>query len=472
MLITDRNNISIYILIAGLVTELYYLAFLIFSNKDIPLYMFVYLEAFLIMLLSFYFVKNLNENTLEKENTKKEKQTSKGKKQNTILKFISKSLKIKNPKRLKLPLIIILFGVLFRLTLFPTLPTTSDDVYRYLWEGKVLATGHNPYITQPNDSSLIPLRDEVYKKVTYKDIPAIYPPLSQLAFTAAYVIKKNNVTALKLIYLLSELITLIFLLKLLDLKKKNLNYIILYAWLPLSIMEYFINAHLDPIGIMFMMMFVYFSEKNRHILSSVTFSLAVLSKLYPVILFPLIFKKFGFKKSLIFSLITAILITTVYLPFLNWKLTTFSALMNYLSNWEFNGSIYKILKYFLENGDLAKIISGISFVVLLGAISYKYNNFTKAAYGIFISLIIFSVTLYPWYLGWIAALNPFAAFYSVTSLLFTSNFTNFTPFSPVWKEYLTVLLIQYIPFFIFLILDIFRLRNEKRKIKKTITVNF
>ncbi len=465
MLTTDNKNILIYILLAGLVTELYYIAFLIFSNKDIPLYMFIYLETFLIMLLSFYFVKNINE---IKSGEKKEKK----KKSNSFFILLSNVLKIDSPQRLKLPFVIILFGLLFRLTLFPALPTTSNDVYRYLWEGKVLSAGHNPFTTAPQDSSLENLRDEVYYKVTFKDVPAIYPPVSQLVFAAGYYIKKNSVTALKLIYLLCELITLLFLLKLLELKKKNLNYIILYSWLPLSIMEYFINAHLDPVGIMFMVMFIYFSEKEKHILSSVTFSLAVLSKLYPVILFPLIIKKFGLKKTFIFTIISIILVTSIYLPFLNWNFTAFSALKNYLSNWEFNGSTYNLLKYFLDDGNLAKIICGSAFILTVGIISLRYKDFTKAAYGVFIGLIIFSVTLYPWYLGWIAALNPVAAYYSVTSLLFTSNFTNFTPLAPVWKEYLIVLLIQYIPFFILLVLDIFWLKTDKRDQKKSLSVNF
>ena len=305
MLNTEKNNIFIYILLAGLVTELYYLAFLLFNDENIPLYMFIYLETFLIMLFSFYFVKNLNGNNSDGENEK-------NKKHNFVLLFFSKALKIKNPERLKLPLTIIFFGLFFRLTLFPALPTTSNDVYRYLWEGKVLAAGYNPFTLAPNDTSLIPLRDEVYSKVTFKDISAIYPPISQFVFAAGYGIKNNSVAALKLIYLLCELFTLLILLKLLDLKKKNLNYIILYAWLPLSIMEYFINAHLDPIGIMFMIMFIYFMEREKLILSSVVFSLAILSKLYPIILFPLVIKKLGLKKTFVFALLTAILVITLF----------------------------------------------------------------------------------------------------------------------------------------------------------------
>ena len=165
-------------------------------------------------------------------------------------------------------------------------------------------------------------------------------------------------------------------------------------------------------------------------------------------------------------MITTVLVTTFYLPFLNRDFSTFTALSNYLSNWEFNGPVYNILKYFLNDGNLIRLISGSAFVITTGIIAFVYKNFTKAAYAVFIALIVFSSTIYPWYLGWIAVLNPIPAFYSVTSLLFTSNFTNFTPLAPVWREYLLILLIQYVPFFILLVLDVFRLRNEKRETKK------
>ncbi len=40
--------------------------------------------------------------------------------------------------------LVIVLGVLFRLTLVPHGVVGSDDIYRYLWDGKVSAAGINP----------------------------------------------------------------------------------------------------------------------------------------------------------------------------------------------------------------------------------------------------------------------------------------------------------------------------------------
>src|SRR5262245_32941646 len=37
--------------------------------------------------------------------------------------------------------LIFLFGIAFRLVLVPTTPTLSDDMFRYVWDGRVQANG-------------------------------------------------------------------------------------------------------------------------------------------------------------------------------------------------------------------------------------------------------------------------------------------------------------------------------------------
>ena len=144
----------------GLISELFYLAFLVLNkDRDIPLYMFIYFESFILFFLAYFIIqrKQFADSSDEKNNR-------------------------------KILFLIVAFGMIFRLTLIPTSYTTSDDVHRYLWEGKVIANGFNPYTASPNDSSLAHLRDENYEKVTFKHIPAIYPPLSQAVFALNYFI--------------------------------------------------------------------------------------------------------------------------------------------------------------------------------------------------------------------------------------------------------------------------------------------
>ncbi len=408
----------------GLISELFYLAFLVLNkDRDITLYMFIYFESFILFFFAYFILqKKLHEESVEEDNR-------------------------------KILFLIIAFGIIFRFTLLPTSYTTSDDVHRYLWEGKVIANGFNPYTTSPDDSSLTHLRDENYEKVTFKHIPAIYPPLSQVVFTLNYFVAGNGTKFLKILYMICELLTLIFLSKLLELKGKDPKLVLLYAWLPLPILEYFNNAHLDVIGITFLVMFVYYFEKQKFNLASVLLALAFLSKLLAVLLLPLVIKKLGIKKSFIFYAIFLSVSVIFYLPFTFNNLDVLTGLFKYLSRWEFNGSVYNIIKAAFSSGQIARLFCAVMLSLSVLIIAIRYKDFTRAVFAVFLCIIIFSTTLYPWYLGWIAALNILNPFYSVMSLFFTINFSNFTPLAPVWKEYPVVWIIQYIPFYGLLIYD-------------------
>ena len=45
---------------------------------------------------------------------------------------------------------ILLVGIGYRLTLAPMRPITTSDVYRYLWEGRLVNQGHNPFAERPD----------------------------------------------------------------------------------------------------------------------------------------------------------------------------------------------------------------------------------------------------------------------------------------------------------------------------------
>jgi hypothetical protein len=422
------KNKSFIVILSGSLIELLLILFDAYNrNGNMPLYLFIYFEIFLLFSLTFFLIKN---HLLQDENQK-----------------------IFN---VSLPVFIIITGIIFRITVIPAVPTTSPDVFRYIWEGKITAHAINPYQTPPDSRILTQFRTDLWAKVGFKSMTSIYPPLAQVSFLIGYIISGESVWGLKVIYLICEIITLIFLLKLLRLKKINPSYIILYAWLPIPIMEYFINAHIDVVGITFFILFLYHIEKGRNILSPVFFALSFLVKFYPIMIFPLLIKKIGIKRLVPFTLIFLLTTLIFYIPFLTSDFAIKNSLTTYLLHWEFNGSVYNLIKSF-SDGAVARIICSVLLVISIGVISYKYGNFLNGVFGVMLSFVIFATTIYPWYLGWIAALNPFLTFYSVFSLLFTSNFSNFTPMGRVWQEYWQVLIIEYIPFFLLLYFD---LRNK------------
>lgn len=413
---------------AGIIIEILYVLFVVFQGdeKSIPTYILIYALSFILFYSAYRLIIILNKNNTPSE-------------------------------RNKLLYLIVLFGVLFRVTLIPSDPSTSGDVYRYLWEGKVTANGHNPFELSPDDKALEYLHTkDLPRLVTYKNMTAIYPPFSQYIFASAYLLTEENDTGLKLIYLLAELVTMLYIIKILRFRNQNPLLILMYAWLPLPVMEYFINSHIDAVGIMFFIMFVYYSLQNRYILASIPFALGVLTKLYPLIFIPLLIKKFGLRKTLVFVLTATVIIALFFVPFLSPQSDSASqSLSTYLRKWSFNGSLFKVVYWITNSGYDTRSLMLALMVVSIGNIAIKYKDFLKGVYGVLICFIIFSATLYPWYLGWIAAVNPMFVFASVTSLLFTSNFSNFTPMADKWTEYWWVIIIQYLPFYALLIKEVY-----------------
>ena len=80
--------------------------------------------------------------------------------------------------------VILLFGVLMRIALVPLDPPyLSTDIYRYIWDARVQASGVSPYDYVPADPNLRHLRDaDIYQKINRKDYAhTIYPPAAQIA---------------------------------------------------------------------------------------------------------------------------------------------------------------------------------------------------------------------------------------------------------------------------------------------------
>jgi len=423
------KRIFFVMLLAAILCEILYVAYLTINlqSKNIPAYMCFYGVLFLVYLFAVLFIKRRPTHLHEERLTKN-----------------------------KLFLLVLIGGIVFRATLIPSQITTSDDVYRYVWEGKVLCNGYNPYQHAPSDTALSLLHSkDLPAKVTFKNNAAIYPPVAQILFAANYLISGEKEYGLKLFYLIFEIITMIFIALILKERRKDPALIVYYAWLPLPVMEFFVNVHVDPVGIAFFVMFLYFIIKDNIPAAALSFAFSFLAKLYPVFILPLIIKKIGFKKTVIFGAIIAAVIICSFLPFIPRNRFFAEFLFKYLANWQFNGSFYNIFQSLLHDGHQAKLICNVLLIVSIIGIAIFYKDFLRAVCFSFIAVIAFTATIYPWYLGWVAAINPVLGLYSVTWLFFTVNLSNFTPLGPVWKEYSWVLLVEYIPFYLLLGYDFF-----------------
>src|SRR5438876_5057436 len=81
-------------------------------------------------------------------------------------------------------IIVIVFAALFRLSILFSPPYLSDDIYRYIWDGRVQAAGINPYRYIPADPALAHLRDDaIYPRINRRNYArTIYPPIAEAVY--------------------------------------------------------------------------------------------------------------------------------------------------------------------------------------------------------------------------------------------------------------------------------------------------
>ena len=97
-------------------------------------------------------------------------------------------------------------AALMRLAVLLAPPYLSDDINRYVWDGRVEAAGINPYRYVPADPHLAALRDEtIFPKINRSDYaPTIYPPVAEYIFFLGTRLRASS-TAMKATLLVFEL---------------------------------------------------------------------------------------------------------------------------------------------------------------------------------------------------------------------------------------------------------------------------
>jgi len=344
--------------------------------------------------------------------------------------------------------LIIVTGLLFRAVLLFTEPVTSDDHYRYLWEGKMILAGENPYQIPPNDPRLLHLQESTLPKlVAFPSYTTIYPPLAQLVFAGGYAVSGDSTLGIKLMLLIVEFGSLFLLLSLLRHYKLSPNYILLYAWLPLIPFEFFVNTHIDGFAVFFLLLFLLMLAKEKSaLLTGLAAGAACALKPYAVFALPLILRKRGFKQTLIIGTAALAFALIVYIPFLNAEKSVFDSFSKYMGKWHFNASAYFIFKEWL-GASLARTVVLLSLAASLLIIAFRYTNFNRALVFCFILAIVFGPTNYPWYMIWLAAVSVLYPLGAVYWLFYAVNFTNFTPLGKVWIEYNWAMFAEYSVFY-------------------------
>ncbi|MGH9718989.1 MAG: hypothetical protein ACRD8O_02165 [Bryobacteraceae bacterium] len=250
--------------------------------------------------------------------------------------------------------LVIAFGIAFRLIGLWGHPLYEDDFYRYLWDGRVLASGENPYARPPSawfgDDSIPEPFQRILDHINFPDIPTIYGPVCQVAFVLSYSIAPGELWPLKLIFFAADLGVLVLLWKLLDRKAA----IVLYAWSPLVIKEVSFTAHTDILAVVFLVAALLGIKRGRVAMSGVPLGLAVGTRLHAALLAPFLIRG----RKLGWLALIAVL-AAVYAPFAASGGMESEAVAVFLREWEFNSLGYGLLRWLL--GDRGRVVAGVLF---------------------------------------------------------------------------------------------------------------
>jgi hypothetical protein len=363
--------------------------------------------------------------------------------------------------------LIILFGMLFRLTLVPLSPVASDDIYRYIWDGKVALSGTNPFALAPDDPQLASLHnDDLPSKINFPYMRTIYPPLAQAFFFFSNVLFGDSVGWMKLLLTICDLCTVIMLVLLLNHLAINPAMVVLYAWCPLPIMYFGLDGHIDALGIPLLLLSIYLIMKNRTVAGAFALGLAGLAKLYPMFVVPLLLHaKKGLKSNAI------VLLPLLIFAFGCWAYVEptgglVESFKVFNSQFEFNGSVFSLINFILNENTTTHLVCGILFIAWILAIMVLDRPHVEKTFLAFLGFVIFAPVVHPWYLSWLAALIVLRWSPAAFSLLIFSNLSNLVVYqykvSGVWQDRPLVMLLEYLPFYALLIWETLRGRLRAR----------
>lgn len=197
--------------------------------------------------------------------------------------------------------------IIFRLLLLFTEPTLSDDVYRYLWDGHLVAEGVNPYAHVINAAELDPYEIPARRLANNPTLSSPYLPAAHGVFGFAAAVLPSEPLTMQGVMTLFDLGAAVLVTKLLSFAGLPARRVLLYLWNPLVIIETAHGAHLDALMIFLTLAALTLAFRPNggrrqglsRLASPFVFGLAVLTRPIPILLAPVLFWRWTWPQRLV-----------------------------------------------------------------------------------------------------------------------------------------------------------------------------
>jgi hypothetical protein len=241
-------------------------------------------------------------------------------------------------------ILILLGGAVLPLAAATAPPRSSDDMYRYLWDGRVQAAGIDPYRYVPAAPELAPLRDDFLwpptaptawcvppgavdpdhgrpltpgcTHVNRPTVHTIYPPVAQALFLAVAAVSPPGGRELPLQLVMAgfALATTVLLLVGLRAARVDPRAAVLWAWCPTVALEAGNNAHADVVAAFLtglaLLALARAGGRRTGVLGGALLGLAVATKLTPLLVAPAVLRR----RPVLVAAAATTAVAAVYLP--------------------------------------------------------------------------------------------------------------------------------------------------------------
>ena len=357
-------------------------------------------------------------------------------------------------------------AALARLLFLAAPPALSGDIYRAIWEGRVVAAGHDPWRSPPDAPELEDLRarhPEIRERVEYWKLPAIYPPGAQ-AFAAAVTAVSTSPRAMKAVLVLAEAALVAALVALLRRRGRDPLLVVAYAWNPLPLVEIAGSGHGDVLGVA-LAAAALAAIASRPALAGALAALSGTVKFAGFAVLPFLWRRLADRRRrLALAFAAAVSTAVVAAPFLSpaaapeglaARLAEFRfSLGHYLRHWRFNDSLFPAVE--AAFGAYARPAAfALLAAVFAALLARRPAPPASLAFGLLAgAAFLLTPTAHPWYLLWclpFLVLHPERrAFYSAALTLTLTTVLAYYPFwttppGEPWTLPLPLRFLEYFP---------------------------
>lgn len=315
---------------------------------------------------------------------------------------------------------LILAGIVLRLLLLFSIPQLSDDVFRFLWDGRLTVSGYHPFLHTPryfidNQYNVPGLTQELFVRLNSPDYFTVYPPVCQAVFALAALVSPvavlPAVVVMKLFMLGFEACTIWLLWKHRGKFGLPENGAAIYALNPLVILEFSGNLHFEGAMICFLLAGFIALQRDRIVPGALCWSLAAASKLLPLMLLPAVWKWLGWEKGARFISFFVLFSVVIFSPLLAVLPNILESLDLYFRQFQFNASFYyviRILGIWLKGWDVGEYSGpALGLLTITGVLWLALRVRTGDSAPALARTLMFSLFLYlslaavvqPWYVA-------------------------------------------------------------------------